>query len=41
LVVNWAAGLTQDTITLDEIYEVIETVSPFLHTLIREVIEPS
>jgi 5'-methylthioinosine phosphorylase len=41
LVVNWAAGITQDIITLDEIYSVIDTVSPFLHALIREVIKPS
>jgi 5'-methylthioinosine phosphorylase len=41
LVVNWAAGITQDIITLDEIYSVIDTVSPFLHDLIREVIKPS
>ena len=41
LVVNWAAGLTQEKITLDEIYAVIEAASPFLHALLREVIEPS
>ena len=41
LVVNWAAGITQDIITLDEIYSVIDAVSPFVHALIREVIKPS
>ena len=41
LVVNWAAGLTQETITLDEIYAVIDTASPFLHALLRELIAPS
>ena len=41
LVVNWAAGLTQEIITLDEIYAVIGTASPFLHALLRELIAPS
>ena len=41
LVVNWAAGLTQEIITLDEIYAVIDTASPFLHALLRELIAPS
>ena len=38
LSVNWAAGISDEIITLDDIYAVVEGVRPYLHELLRQIL---